>query len=191
VVLRIDGFEQRGEMVLTAGGVEGSLVYAASAWLRRAIARDGQARFTLDLLPARDAAWMAREVAHPRGSRSLGSHLASRLKLGAAPAALLWEHVMRHEPAARSDVARLAALVKALPVTATAARPIDEAISSAGGVCFEALDGRLMLQARPGVFVAGEMLDWEAPTGGYLLTACMATGLAAGEGAAAWLSAGG
>ena len=188
VLLRFEGFEQRGEMVLTAGGVEGSLVYAASAWLRDALARDGNATFVLDLLPDRDAAWVAREVAHPRGSRSLGSHLQSRLNLGAAKAALLWEVVMQREPAARHDLAHLARLVKSLPVTVTAARPIDEAISSAGGVAFDALDGRFMLRGRPGVFCAGEMLDWEAPTGGYLLTACFATGRAAGEGAAAWLS---
>jgi uncharacterized flavoprotein (TIGR03862 family) len=187
VALTTDGFSRRGEMVLTATGVEGSLVYAASAWLRAAIARDGSARFTLDLLPERAADWVAREVAHPRGSRSLGSHLQSRLNLGPAKAALLWEVVLRHEPAARSDPARLAALVKALPLVATAARPIDEAISSAGGVRFDALDAAFMLRARPGVFCAGEMLDWEAPTGGYLLTACCATGRAAGEGAAAWL----
>jgi len=188
VLLLCEGFEQRGEMVLTAGGVEGSLVYAASATLRDAIARDGHATFTLDLLPDRDAAWVACEVAHPRGSRSLGSHLQSRLNLGPAKAALLWEVVMRQEPAARQDLARLARLVKALPITVTAARPIDEAISSAGGVAFDALDDRFMLRAVPGVFCAGEMLDWEAPTGGYLLTACFATGRAAGEGAAAWLA---
>ncbi|MFN5158454.1 MAG: NAD(P)/FAD-dependent oxidoreductase [Betaproteobacteria bacterium] len=187
VLLRCEGFEQRGEMVITAGGVEGSLVYAASAFLRDALARDGHATFTLDLLPDRDAAWVAREVVHPRGSRSLGSHLQSRLNLGAAKAALLWEVVMRHEPAARHDLAHLARLVKELPVRVTAARPIDEAISSAGGVAFEALDERFMLRARPGVFCAGEMLDWEAPTGGYLLTACFATGRAAGTGAADWL----
>jgi uncharacterized flavoprotein (TIGR03862 family) len=187
VRLSFEGFEQTGEMVITAGGVEGSLVYAASARLRDAIARDGRASFLLDLLPDRDAAWVAREVAHPRGSRSLGSHLQSRLNLGAAKTALLWEVVMRHVPAARHDVARLAQLVKALPLSATAQRPIDEAISTAGGVAFEALDERLMLKAKPGVFCAGEMLDWEAPTGGYLLTACFATGRAAGAGAAAWL----
>ncbi len=189
VRLSFERFSQLGEMVLTAGGVEGSLVYAASAPLRDAIAREGRATFVLDLLPDRDAAWVAREVAHPRGSRSMGSHLQSRLNLGAAKAALLWEVVMRHEPAARADPARLAQLVKALPVTATAPRPIDEAISSGGGVAFEALDEALMLRPCPGVFCAGEMLDWEAPTGGYLLTACFATGRAAGQGAAAWLEA--
>jgi uncharacterized flavoprotein (TIGR03862 family) len=188
VALSTDGFAQRGEMVLTATGVEGSLVYAASAHLRDAIVRAGSARFTLDLLPDRAADWVAREVAHPRGSRSLGSHLQSRLNFGPAKAALLWEVVMRHEPMARHDLARLAELVKALPLVATAARPIDEAISTAGGVRFEAMDAAFMLRAKPGVFCAGEMLDWEAPTGGYLLTACCATGRAAGEGAAAWLA---
>jgi uncharacterized flavoprotein (TIGR03862 family) len=188
VRLSVGEFSQLGEMVLTAGGVEGSLVYAASAPLRDAIARDGHATFHLDLLPDRDAAWVAREVAHPRGTRSLGSHLQSRLNLGAAKAALLWEVVMRHEPAARHDLARLAALVKALPVTVVAPRPLAEAISSGGGVAFEALDAGLMLRAKPGTFCAGEMLSWEAPTGGYLLTACFATGRAAGEGAAAWLA---
>ncbi len=189
VELSFEGFRQKGEMVLTAGGVEGSLVYAASARLREAVARDGHTSFQLDLLPDRDAAWVARELAHPRGSRSLGSHLQSRLNLGAAKAALLWEVVIRHQPEARQDLPRLAALVKALPVTVSAPRPIDEAISSAGGVRFDALDQRLMLKARPGLFCAGEMLDWEAPTGGYLLTACFATGRAAGEGAATWLAA--
>jgi uncharacterized flavoprotein (TIGR03862 family) len=187
VRLVCEGFDQLGEMVLTAGGVEGSLVYAASARLREAIAREGQAHFTLDLLPDRSAEWVAREIAHPRGSRSLGSHLQSRLNLGPAKTALLWEVVMQQQPAARHDLARLAQLVKALPLVARAPRPIDEAISSAGGVRFGAMDEHLMLRARPGVFCAGEMLDWEAPTGGYLLTACFATGRAAGQGATAWL----
>jgi uncharacterized flavoprotein (TIGR03862 family) len=184
VVLRCEGFEQPGEMVLTAGGVEGSLVYAASALLRERIAAAGRARFTLDLLPAREHSWVQRELAHPRGSRSLGSHLQSRLNLGGAKAALLWEVA---GPAQRQDSHALATLIKALPITVKAARPIDEAISSAGGVCFEALNPQLMLNAIPGVFCAGEMLDWEAPTGGYLLTACFATGRIAGLGAADWL----
>lgn len=184
VVLQFGSFEQLGEMVLTATGVEGSLVYAASALLREAVAREGRATFHLDLLPARDAAWVQRELAHPRGSRSLGSHLKSRLKLDGAKAALLWEVT----PASlRTDTQALARQIKALPVTVQAARPIDEAISTAGGVCFEGLDAQLMLQSQPGVFVAGEMLDWEAPTGGYLLTACFSTGRVAGQGAAAWL----
>jgi uncharacterized flavoprotein (TIGR03862 family) len=184
VVLRFEEFEQAGELVLTEGGVEGSLVYAVSALLRERIAATDRARFTLDLLPAREQSWVQRELAHPRGSRSLGSHLQSRLNLAGAKAALLWEVAT---PALRQDSHALAALIKNLPITVNAARPVDEAISTAGGVCFEALNPHLMLKAVPGVFCAGEMLDWEAPTGGYLLTACFATGRIAGLGAADWL----
>ncbi len=179
-------WRQAGECVLTAGGIEGSLVYAASALLREHLARDGRATLHLDLLPQRSADWVAREVAHPRGPRSLATHLKTRLKLEGAKAALVWECVPKADQA---DPAMLAAALKALPVTVTAARPLDEAISTAGGVPFEALDEGLMLQALPGVFCAGEMLDWEAPTGGYLLTACFATGRVAGQGAARWLAA--
>ncbi|HKX94345.1 MAG TPA: TIGR03862 family flavoprotein, partial [Methylibium sp.] len=190
VVLRFDApdgrrFERQGEFVLTAGGIEGSLVYAASALLRDAIAAQGAATLTLDLLPDRDAAFVAAEVARPRGSRSLATHLKSRLGIDGAKAALLHEVLGR---GGMHDTARLAAALKALPLTLTAARPLDEAISSAGGVRFEALDERLMCRALPGVFCAGEMLDWEAPTGGYLLSACFATGRAAGQGALAWLA---
>jgi hypothetical protein len=180
--------EQRGEFVITATGVEGSLVYAASAALRERITRDGQATFTVDLLPARDLAWVTQELAHPRGTRSLATHLKTRLKLDGVKAALLWEGVDRR---AMDDPAQLAARIKALPITVKRPRPIDEAISSAGGVRRDALDEGLMLKALPGVFCAGEMLDWEAPTGGYLLTACLATGHAAGEGVLAWLRSGG
>jgi len=175
---------QQGEFVLTATGVEGSLVYAASAALREAIARDGAATFELDLLPARDAAWVRAELAHPRGRRSLATHLKTRLKLDGAKAALLREGA-GHET--MNDPVRLAARIKALPITVRRPRPIAEAISSAGGVRLDAVDERLMLRTLPGVFVAGEMLDWEAPTGGYLLTACLSTGHAAGQGVLAWL----
>jgi uncharacterized flavoprotein (TIGR03862 family) len=185
VAIAFDGRRQAGEFVLTATGVEGSLVYAASARLREAIARDGVATFELDLLPARSQAWVAQELAHPRGPRSLATHLKTRLHLSGAKAALLWEVVPRD---VQSDPERFAAMIKALPIRVTAARPVDEAISTAGGVRFEALDGDLMLRALPGCFCAGEMLDWEAPTGGYLLTACFATGRAAGQGAARWLA---
>jgi uncharacterized flavoprotein (TIGR03862 family) len=174
---------QRGECVVTRTGIEGSLVYAASADLRDTVARDGQATLWLDLLPDHDADRVAREVAHPRGSRSLGSHLKSRLGLAGVKAALLHECA---PPEALGHPARLAPLLKALPIRVLRARPIDEAISSAGGVCLEALDEHLMLRALPGVFCAGEMLDWEAPTGGYLLTACLASGQAAGQGVVAW-----
>ncbi len=176
---------RQGEFVVTATGIEGSLVYAFSAALRDRIAAEGSATIELDLLPAWDAARVLAEVAHPRGSRSLASHLQSRLGLTGVKVGLLRECVSKEDFA---HPERLAAAIKALPVTLRATRPLDEAISSAGGVRFEALDAELMLNALPGTFCAGEMLDWEAPTGGYLLTACFATGRAAGEGALAWLA---
>ncbi len=187
VVLRFEGFERQGEFVLSEYGVEGSLVYSASALVRDAISAHGHATITLDLLPAFDAMRVARDVAHPRGSRSLGSHLKSRLGLEGAKVALLHELLPREVIA---DAARLAAALKALPITLTAPRPIAEAISTAGGVTLESLDDHLMLRTRPGVFCAGEMLDWEAPTGGYLLQASMASGRVAGQGVRAWLSGG-
>ena len=185
VAVSLPGFEQMGEFVVTATGVEGSLIYAASAALRDAIAAQGHATFWLDLLPARSEAWVTRELAHPRGPRSLSTHLKTRLNLSGVKAGLLWETVPKE---VQADPLRLAALIKALPIRVVAARPVAEAISSAGGVRFEGLDGQLMLRAMPGVFVAGEMLDWEAPTGGYLLTACFSTGRVAGQGAALWLN---
>lgn len=191
VAIRFEGpggppFQQAGEFVVTDTGIEGSLVYAASAMLRDAIARDGRATFHLDLLPQRSAEWVAAEVAHPRGTRSVSTHLKSRLGLHGVKAGLLHEILSKAD---MHDPARLAAAIKALPITVNATRPIDEAISSAGGVRFESLDGGLGVKALPGVFCAGEMLDWEAPTGGYLLTACMATGRTAGRSAADWLDA--
>lgn len=191
VVLCCAGFERQGEFVLSDYGIEGSLVYAASALLRDEIQSRGHATLSLDLLPDFDAARVAREVAHPRGSRSLSSHLKSRLGLGGAKAALLHELLPRAVLADPARQAELATAIKALPLTLSAARPIDQAISSAGGVQLEALDAQLMLQARPGVFCAGEMLDWEAPTGGYLLQAALASGRVAGQGAVAWMRRGG
>ncbi len=177
-------FEQRGEFVVTQSGIEGSLVYAASALLRDAISANGQVVAEIDLLPERSAEFVHDEVARPRGSRSLSTHLKSRLGLDGVKAALLHELLPREVFA---DASALAAAIKSLPITLVAARPIDEAISSAGGVRLEALDATLMLQALPGVFCAGEMLDWEAPTGGYLLTASLASGRVAGHGAAGYL----
>jgi uncharacterized flavoprotein (TIGR03862 family) len=172
-------FARKGEFVATATGIEGSLVYAASALLRDEIAAHGHATLHLDLLPDRDAAQVLAAVAHPRGSRSLASHLKGRLGLEGVKAGLLHELLSRE---AMHDPARLAAAIKALPLRLAAARPVAEAISSAGGVRFEALDDALQARALPGVFCAGEMLDWEAPTGGYLLSASMASGLAAAGG---------
>ncbi|MEP7280634.1 MAG: TIGR03862 family flavoprotein [Rubrivivax sp.] len=175
---------QRGECVLTDYGIEGSLIYAASAAIRAAIERDGQVTVQLDLLPDRAPAAVAEAIAAPRGGRSLAAVLRARLGLHGAKVALLHELVPAE---ARADPLQLAAALHALPLTLHAPRPIAEAISSAGGVPFEALDDALMLRARPGVFCAGEMLDWEAPTGGYLLGACFATGFVAGDAAAQWV----
>jgi uncharacterized flavoprotein (TIGR03862 family) len=177
-------FERKGEFVATATGVEGSLIYAASALLRDQIVHAGHATLQLDLLPDFSAERVAREVAHPRGSRSLSSHLKSRLGLDGIKTAVLYEVLGKD---GMNDAARLATAIKALPLQLVAARPLDEAISTAGGVLFEALDERLMCEALPGVFCAGEMLDWEAPTGGYLLTACLASGVRAGQGVLARL----
>jgi uncharacterized flavoprotein (TIGR03862 family) len=179
VAIRFMRFHRQGEFVATAGGVEGSLIYAVSAQLRDEIAAQGSATFALDLLPARSAEQVLAEVAHPRGSRSLSSHLKSRLHLDGIKMALLHELLPKPD---LHDAARLAGAIKALPITVVAPRPIDEAISTAGGVRFEALDEGMMLREVPGVFCAGEMLDWEAPTGGYLLTASFATGRAAALG---------
>jgi len=176
-------FRRRGEFVATATGVEGSLIYAASGLLRDEITAHGSATFMLDLLPDKSPEQVLVEVRHPRGSRSLSSHLKSRLNLDGIKAAMLYELLGKD---AIADPVRLAAGIKALPVRVVAARPIDEAISSAGGVSFEAMTTQLQVKsaalAKPPVFCAGEMLDWEAPTGGYLLTACFASGSAAGHG---------
>jgi hypothetical protein len=177
-------FDKKGEFVAAATGVEGSLIYAASSLLRDEISATGSATFELDLLPDRSHEKVLAEVRHPRGSRSLTSHLKSRLHLDGIKMALLHE-LLSKEEMARPE--RLAAAIKALPVTLTAPRPLDEAISSAGGVPFEAMNEALMLKSLPGVFCAGEMLDWEAPTGGYLLTACFGTGRRAAQGVLAWL----
>ncbi len=179
-------FSRRGEFVATGTGIEGSLVYAASAWLRDEIIRHGHAVLWLDLLPDHSAERVRAEVLHPRGSRSLSSHLRSRLGLDGIKTALLYEVLGKD---GMGDSERLAHSIKSLPLHLVATRPLDEAISSAGGVLFEALNQDLMCEELPGVFCAGEMLDWEAPTGGYLLTACLASGKAAGEGLVRFLGA--
>lgn len=168
---------RKGQMVVTASGVEGSLIYAVSAGIRDRIAAEGSATIELDLLPDWTLERLQQELSHPRGSRSMSSFLQSRVHIKGVKTGLLHE-VLDKE--AFHDPLRVAATLKALPVTLHAPRPIDEAISSAGGVRFESLQGT-MLKAVPGTFVAGEMMDWEAPTGGYLLTACFASGLAAGK----------
>lgn len=177
--------KRSGELMISAYGIEGSLVYALSAPLRDSIAAQGDVTLQLDLAPDKDLTRVTAEVAHPRGSRSLSSHLQGRLGIKGVKAGLLREALSAAE---MRDPQHLAATIKALPLRLTATRPLDEAISSAGGVPFESLDERLMLRELPGVFCAGEMLDWEAPTGGYLLTACFASGRTAGLGALSWLT---
>nr|WP_298690106.1 TIGR03862 family flavoprotein [uncultured Dongia sp.] len=175
------GARRQGEAIITEHGIEGGLIYALSGPLREAIAAQSEAVLLLDLLPNHDVAQIADALAQ-RGSRSLSSHLKSQLKLTGAKAALLRECLSAEILA---DPARLAKGIKALPLRLIAMRPLAEAISSAGGVTFDSLDEGLMLKKLPDVFCAGEMLDWEAPTGGYLLTACFASGRVAGKAALA------
>lgn len=176
---------RRGECMVSDSGLEGGLVYALSGALRQELLVGGAATLWLDLMPERSQDWLSEQIAHGRGARSMASHLQSRLGLKGVKAGLLRECCTATTYA---DPTALAAAIKALPIVFHAMRPIDEAISTAGGVCFDELDEALMLKSLPGVFCAGEMLDWDAPTGGYLLTACMATGRTAARGALAWLS---
>ncbi|MCC6208352.1 MAG: TIGR03862 family flavoprotein [Gammaproteobacteria bacterium] len=177
---------RRGEFIITAGGVEGGLIYALSAPLRDAIAADGAVTIQLDLTPDREPSRVIEALSRPRGSKSMANHLRRVLGIDGVKAGLLREYVSAADFA---EPERLAAAIKALPLRLNATRPLAEAISTAGGVDFDALDEGLMIREMPGVFCAGEMLDWEAPTGGYLLTACFASGHAAGRGALAWLDA--
>lgn len=179
-----DDIPRLGECVITATGIEGSLIYALSAPMREAINAHGSATIHIDLLPGRPVDKIQAALSKPRGSRSMSKHLHSQVGIDGVKAALLRELT---DAATFADPALLARAIKALPVTLVKTRPLDEAISSAGGVTFEALDEQLMLKALPGVFCAGEMLDWEAPTGGYLLTGCFASGRAAGLGIVQWL----
>jgi uncharacterized flavoprotein (TIGR03862 family) len=183
VALEFRGRRHRGEAVVTATGIEGGAVYALSAPLRDAIAAEGAATALLDLRPDLGADALARRLDGPRGSVSLSNHL-RRAGLSPVAAALVQEALHNGAAPARP----LSNLVKALPLRLVAPEPIAGAISSAGGLRWGEVDGRFMLRARPGVFAAGEMLDWEAPTGGHLLQACFSTGAAAGRGAAAWLA---
>ncbi|QUE89391.1 TIGR03862 family flavoprotein [Pseudomonas sp. SCA2728.1_7] len=179
-----DDVPRLGECVITASGIEGSLIYALSAPIREAIHQHGAAVIHIDLLPGRPVDKLQTALSKPRGSRSMAKHLHSQVGIDGVKAALLRELT---DAATFADPALLARAIKALPLTLLKTRPLDEAISSAGGVTFEAMDERLMLKALPGVFCAGEMLDWEAPTGGYLLTGCFASGRAAGLGIVQWL----
>jgi hypothetical protein len=173
-----------GECVVTETGVEGSLIYALSAQIREQINQQGFSTVAVDLLPGKAIEKIQAALTKPRGSRSMSKHLHSQLGIDGVKAALLRELAPAE---AFADPLLLSKALKALPLTLIKTRPIDEAISTAGGVPFEALTEELMLKQLPGVFCAGEMLDWEAPTGGYLLTACFASGRAAGLGMVAWL----
>ena len=186
VSLNLSGQAPRaGEFVLTEKGIEGSLVYALSAPIRQLIHSKGEATVYLDLLPQRSLEVVKKALLKPRGSNSMAKHLHRTLGLDGVKAALMRELLA---PEQFDDHTRLARSIKALPITLVGIRPLDEAISSAGGVPFEQLDANLMLNALPGVFCAGEMLDWEAPTGGYLLTGCFASGRRAGQGIINWLN---
>ncbi|HNP61061.1 MAG TPA: TIGR03862 family flavoprotein [Nitrospirales bacterium] len=176
-------FRQQGEFVLTETGIEGGVIYAISAWLRDEIVKRGTVLLRLDLAPDRDVSRLISDLSRPRGSRSMASHLQRRVGISGVKAGLLREYVSKKDFA---DPILLGTAIKSLPLRLVAPRPLEEAISTAGGVAFEALDGRLMIRTLPGVFCSGEMLDWEAPTGGYLLTACFASGHAAGVGAVRW-----
>lgn len=173
-----------GECVVTATGIEGSLIYALSAGIREAINRDGEATVHIDLLPSMAVDKIASLLARPRGANSMAKHLHRQLNIDGVKAALLRE--LTHKDSF-ADPRALALAIKALPLPLVQPRPLDEAISTAGGVMASALDDQLMLKAVPGVFCAGEMLDWEAPTGGYLLTACFASGRRAAQGVLHWL----
>lgn len=184
VVLSFKDYKQKGEFVLTRTGVEGSLIYAASAKLRDELASTGTAVLALDLAPDISKEKLMVALAQPRGSRSLTSHIKKTTRLPDAKIGLLYEFISKEDLV---KIEKLADAIKALHIPLSATSSLETAISSAGGVHFEDLNDNLMLSKMPGVFCAGEMLDWEAPTGGYLLTACFATGRAAGKGALNWL----
>ncbi len=177
-------FRQQGELIITETGIEGGVIYAVSAWLRDEIQAKGVATIRLDLSPDREQSRIISDLSRPRGSRSMASHLKRCVGIQGVKASLLREYVPKQD---FSDPAKLGAAIKALPIELIAPRPLEEAISTAGGIAFEALDPQLMIRSFPGVFCAGEMLDWEAPTGGYLLTACFASGHVAGAAAVDWL----
>ncbi|MBF0249510.1 MAG: TIGR03862 family flavoprotein [Alphaproteobacteria bacterium] len=184
VRLSFGGNTAAGDVTITETGIESGPVYALSAALRDACGRDGHAVLTIDLAPDRDEAALAAALARPRGKKSWATHLKRAANIAGAKAAVLRENT---DKTVFDDPARLAHVIKGLELRVERPRPLAEAISSAGGVRRDALDAHWMLKARPGVFCAGEMLDWEAPTGGYLLTACFALGRAAGNAAADWL----
>ena len=188
IALNFKGASVRGEAVVTRTGLEGGAVYALSRLLREAIERSGDALLAIDLRPGLPAAQLEKALSRPRAKLSISNFLRKAAKLSPAALGLLHEAVrLAGQPLAAMDAAALAALIKAVPVRLTGTAPIERAISTAGGIAFDEIDERFMLRRMPGIFVAGEMLDWEAPTGGYLLQACFSTGKAAAKGAIGWL----
>ena len=188
IALAFAGRTVRGEATITRDGLEGGAVYALSSPMRDAIERDGQATIAIDLLPDIGAAKLAERLSSPRGKQSLSNFLRKATHLSPAALSLMREATLSKGLSLSAlNAPELAGLIKAVPVRLTGVQPIATAISTTGGVSFAELDSRFMLRRRPGVFVAGEMLDWDAPTGGYLLQACFATGVAAARGALAWL----
>lgn len=183
--LRVAGGSFRqGEWLLTATGIEGSLVYALSAQIRQQIAAQGHCWVEMDCLPHKSLSEVRAALEKPRGKKTLTKHLQVQLGLDGVKAALLRECAPAE---CFNDMQQLAGFIKALPIKLLRARPIAEAISTAGGVQADMFDQNLMLKQLPDVFCAGEMLDWDAPTGGYLLTACLASGFVAGQGMLRWL----
>jgi hypothetical protein len=185
LALRFGGTTVRGEAVVTSSGVEGGAIYALSAPLREAVASQGFVMLELDLRPDLDRAALAVRLSGPARGQSLSNRL--RKQAGLSPEAIGLVQEALHTGSSAAD---LAGLIKALPLRLTGTAPIERAISSAGGLRWDTLDEHLMLRDRPGVFAAGEMLDWEAPTGGYLLQACFSTGVAAAKGALHWIGQG-
>ncbi|MBX3036911.1 MAG: TIGR03862 family flavoprotein [Anaerolineales bacterium] len=179
VTLSFESFHQQGEFIITKEGVEGSLIYSASAMMRDEIEKNGKAVMYLDLAPDITKEKLIEKLSKPRGSRSLSSYVEKTIGIKGVKMGLLYEVLSKED---FMNIEKLATFIKQLPIELIATRPIDEAISTAGGVSFESLDENLMLKNVSGVFCAGEMLDWEAPTGGYLLSACFASGVVAGNG---------
>jgi uncharacterized flavoprotein (TIGR03862 family) len=189
VALSFDGQGVRGEALITAKGIEGGAVYGLSAPLREAIAENGGATVIVDLRPDLEEGDLLKALQAPRKKQSLSTFLRKAARLSPVAIGLLHEAALSLPQAlGQLAPAELARLIKSVPVHLTATAPIERAISTAGGVAFSEIDADFMLKRRPGVFVAGEMLDWEAPTGGYLLQATLATGAAAGRGVLKWLA---
>jgi uncharacterized flavoprotein (TIGR03862 family) len=189
IALAFAGRSVRGEATITRDGLEGGAVYALSSPIREAIERNGLATIAIDLLPDVGLPKLAERLSGPRGKQSLSNFLRKATHLSPAALSLVREAAVAQGLSLSAlHAAELAGLIKSEPVRLTGVQPLATAISTAGGVSFAELDSRFMLRRLPGVFVAGEMLDWEAPTGGYLLQASFATGAAAAHGALAWLA---